>query len=451
MLYYSDYFSAFEDYSIESSLLNTKYAKLIELCVEMTSDDPSKRPNCKEILEKKNFWTLDLNEFEFENELRNILCYPIKNADFYIYSILELRLRKYFEEQNSKIKDLEGKMKIVDNIIDEIDFKDLSESKLIETMHRLENEPFLFLKSLYHFNFLIRNNFQLQDILKHLIAPIRKHSKILFIQLVSLNIFYFFVYSHYEEYSNSEINENSGSEIEENAESMIDENFYSKLINNQVDREIDESKSSCNGCSYSESEDRPISEINANLSSEISHSINNQISGEIDNKILEKVVEIILDAMESFPNHKKLQKKSLSLLCHEHIIQNVSFDRFKCFQLVLNSIVKFEDSNFNLIAVTICSRLSLHLTEENKLNLTSKPAYIESLLNLVRNSLQFVETFDSEANNILEETLYTLANIVESSLENCKIFIEKDGIKLYLSILNVRFETFYEYYNFFSS
>ncbi len=414
----------------------------------MTSDDPSKRPNCKEILEKRIFWALDLNELEIENELRDILCCPIKNANFYIYSILELKLRKYFEKQNSTIKDAEEKMEKVDDMIDEIDFKDLSESKLIETMHRFENGPFLFLKSLYHLNFLMRNNFQLQDILNHLIVPIRKHSKILFIQLVSLDIFYFFVYSHYEEYSNSGISENSGSEIEENAESVIDENFYSKLIDNQVERKIDESKSSYNGSSYLESEDSPISETDENLSSKISQTINNRISGEIDKEILEKIVEVTIEAMESFPNHKKLQKKSLSLLSNEHIINNVSFDRFKCFRLALDSMVKFKDSKLNLEAVSICSRLSLNLTGENKLNLISKPAYMESLLNLVRSCLQSVDAFDLDPNNVLEQTLYTLSYIVESSAENCKIFIEKDGIKLYLSILNVRFETFYEYYNF---
>jgi hypothetical protein len=39
----------------------------------MTKLIPSKRPNCKEILESKHLWALDKNEFEINDELRHVL------------------------------------------------------------------------------------------------------------------------------------------------------------------------------------------------------------------------------------------------------------------------------------------------------------------------------------------------------------------------------------------
>jgi hypothetical protein len=87
-----------------STLLRTKYKESIQLISKMTRRLPNERPNCEQILNVKHFWALHENEFEFENESRNILNSRTENDNFSVYSILQSKLSQYSREKNTKFR-----------------------------------------------------------------------------------------------------------------------------------------------------------------------------------------------------------------------------------------------------------------------------------------------------------------------------------------------------------
>jgi hypothetical protein len=60
--------------------------------------------------------------------------------------------------------------------------------------------------------------------------------------------------------------------------------------------------------------------------------------------------------MEYSTNNRKLQLITCVILinvfvCSDSVLQFVNFDRYRCIQLVMNSLLNFKDSNMNKMAV----------------------------------------------------------------------------------------------------
>jgi hypothetical protein len=51
-----------------------------------------KRPTCEEILKKKDLWTLNKDELEFNDELENIIASKESENEFTIYSLLKSKI-----------------------------------------------------------------------------------------------------------------------------------------------------------------------------------------------------------------------------------------------------------------------------------------------------------------------------------------------------------------------
>ncbi len=49
---------------------------------------PRKRPNCEEILEKKNLWALKEKEFEINDELRKEINSKLNNQNEFVFHML---------------------------------------------------------------------------------------------------------------------------------------------------------------------------------------------------------------------------------------------------------------------------------------------------------------------------------------------------------------------------
>jgi len=161
-----------------------------------------------------------------------------------------------------------------------------------------------------------------------------------------------------------------------------------------------------------------------------------ELSQNINSKKLTEVVNMILNAMELFPNHQQLHMNSILILCNNRILQDISFDRFKCCQLVMNYLVAFKDTHVTNYANYICLVLMPQISISDKSKLESQPVYMETLLDIVRMRVQFVLNDDYT----LEYTLRVIASLSDESPKSCQIFIEKGGIDLYLFVLNVRFD-----------
>jgi Zyg-11 family protein len=165
--------------------------------------------------------------------------------------------------------------------------------------------------------------------------------------------------------------------------------------------------------------------------------IAHRLIGTIELEILEKVVEVTLKAMETFPNHQQIQALALSILRMDLILQDVTFNRYKCMQLVVNSVVCVEDKNMKEMATRICSKISKYLTTDEKNILTLKTDLMENLLQTVRQRAEYVPYNDS----LFENSLKTISNLTESSPEICKLFIEKEGLEFCSLILIVILST----------
>jgi hypothetical protein len=167
-----------------------------------------------------------------------------------------------------------------------------------------------------------------------------------------------------------------------------------------------------------------------------------RLIGKIELEILEKVVEVTLKAMETFPNHQQIQEFALSILSMDLILQddikcsnivdNITFDKYKCMQLVVNSMACFEDKRMKGMAIYICSEISKYLSTDEKKILTLKTDLMENLLEIVRRRAKYNDL-------LFENSLTTISNLTESSPEICKLFIEKDGLELCSLILIVIF------------
>ncbi len=57
----------------------------------MTARLPHKRPDCEDILDRKNSWALNENEFEINDELKKELIPKLVDKNQIVFSILKLK------------------------------------------------------------------------------------------------------------------------------------------------------------------------------------------------------------------------------------------------------------------------------------------------------------------------------------------------------------------------
>jgi hypothetical protein len=72
--------------------LKTKYSAALDLCADMCSHLPRRRPNCEEILKKIDLWALKEEEFEVNDELKKELIPKLIGKNQIVFSILKSKL-----------------------------------------------------------------------------------------------------------------------------------------------------------------------------------------------------------------------------------------------------------------------------------------------------------------------------------------------------------------------
>jgi Zyg-11 family protein len=135
--------------------------------------------------------------------------------------------------------------------------------------------------------------------------------------------------------------------------------------------------------------------------------------------------------MANFPNHQQLQKNALLTLCSDRILQDVTFDRFKCTSLVMDTLVGFKETSMNRMAVAIASILASKISTSETSFLGARPMYMETLLDIVQRRVHMTVDHDI----MLKFTLSALWNLTDESPTTCTMFLEKRGMSLYLEVL----------------
>ncbi|XP_077981711.1 protein zyg-11 homolog B-like [Glandiceps talaboti] len=156
-----------------------------------------------------------------------------------------------------------------------------------------------------------------------------------------------------------------------------------------------------------------------------------QLADNIHISVLKDVIQLTMDAMETFPNHQQLQKNALLTLCSDTILQDVTFDRFRAAKLVMDCLCTFEDASMSRMAVAICSILAAKISTEQTALLGSKP-YMKKLLNIVKTKAEEVQ-----ADVTLKFTLSALWNLTDESPTTCSIFLNEGGLELLMHILEI--------------
>ncbi|GLV36988.1 uncharacterized protein CBL_02179 [Carabus blaptoides fortunei] len=156
-----------------------------------------------------------------------------------------------------------------------------------------------------------------------------------------------------------------------------------------------------------------------------------ELSLRIHPNLLKQVVSLTLTAMKTFPNHYQLQKNSLLTLCSDRILQDVSFNKFHCAKLVMDSLCAFDDQSMNRMAVAICSILAAKITTAETSQLGSNPLYMKKLLSMVENKVSQVQV-----DITMKFTLSALWNLTDESAKTCKVFLDEGGIELFLQVLD---------------
>ncbi|KAM7287261.1 protein zyg-11 homolog B [Ixodes scapularis] len=147
---------------------------------------------------------------------------------------------------------------------------------------------------------------------------------------------------------------------------------------------------------------------------------------------LRQIVMLTLTAMENFPRHQQLQKNTLLTLCSDRILQDVTFDRYHCARLVMDSLVAFDDPSMNRMSVAICSILAAKISTSETSSLGAKPLYMERLLRIVKSKL-----FAGEVDIMMKFTLSALWNLTDESPKTCSVFLSMGGMDLFLNVLEL--------------
>lgn len=146
--------------------------------------------------------------------------------------------------------------------------------------------------------------------------------------------------------------------------------------------------------------------------------------------ILKQIVDLTLTAMESYPGHYQLQKNTLLTLCSDRILQDVTFDKYRCARLVMNCLSTFDDASMNRMSVAICSILAAKISTVETSMLGAQPQYMSKLLTMVKSKVQA-----KSVDITMKFTLSALWNLTDESATTCKVFLDEGGMELFLQVL----------------
>ncbi|XP_033341021.1 protein zyg-11 homolog B [Megalopta genalis] len=146
--------------------------------------------------------------------------------------------------------------------------------------------------------------------------------------------------------------------------------------------------------------------------------------------ILKQVVELTMVAMESYPTNYRLYMNTLLILCSDRILQDVAFDKYRCAQLVMNSLLTFNEPLMTRMSVAITSVLASKITPVETSMLAAQPQYMSKLLAIIRSKVE-----SKSVDITMKFTLSALWNLTDESATTCAIFLAEGGMELFLEML----------------
>lgn len=165
------------------------------------------------------------------------------------------------------------------------------------------------------------------------------------------------------------------------------------------------------------------------------HILNRESYNEIETKILEKLFKIIIMSMDYFSNHVDLLNITIDILsdvmieCNDSVLEQLLFDRYKCIQIVLQSMVNFK-SEFDNPDIGPDFFLSSSIIIEKILNI------MKPILRLMNDSLEYME-------KIFEENIIGLLFLVLNVRQNISLLNASCFSFYLLYVLGIRWTKLY--------
>jgi hypothetical protein len=416
----------------------------------------SKRPDCGIIIKTQNLWALNVNDFKIEDFLNIALSVDADSKKFQNYDILVSKLIDFkcrggkrgvfnYEKCLKILMDYLTRNKykpmivqilskaLLDyateyrmcELIDEIDFeqrKEKSQTKIknkkfqkqklkiklnIELLEKVFEATMRSMESL-------PNNLQIQknaiSLCQELIHTDAEYDSNKCIQLVINSLFTF---------KNEDINHLSV-KLFSSLVYKLSKSETKQLLSNPVNVE-----------KLLELVENSINESNRDTIL-IERILSVFVKIKLNIELLEKVFEVTMRPMESFPNNLQIRINTISLL-EQLIYTDAEYDSNKYKQLMINLLLKFKTEYFDHSLVKLFSILVNMLPESETKQLFSNPVNVEKLLKFAENSI-------NESNrdtNLIEKILNVFVTIAYLSPNVCEIFVEKGGIDMCLHTLNV--------------
>ncbi|XP_069465285.1 protein zer-1 homolog [Ambystoma mexicanum] len=146
-------------------------------------------------------------------------------------------------------------------------------------------------------------------------------------------------------------------------------------------------------------------------------------------KLRRQVIQVVLNGMESY-QEVTVQRNCCLTLCNFSIPDELEFQYRRVNELLLNILNPTrQDESIQRIAVHLCNALVCQVDNDHK-EAVGKMGFVMTMLKLIQKKL-----LDRTCDQVMEFSWSALWNITDETPDNCEMFLNYSGMKLFLECL----------------
>ncbi|XP_041050195.1 protein zer-1 homolog [Carcharodon carcharias] len=147
-------------------------------------------------------------------------------------------------------------------------------------------------------------------------------------------------------------------------------------------------------------------------------------------KLRRQVIQVVLNGMESY-QEVTVQRNCCLTLCNFSIPEELEFQYRRVNELLLSILNQTrQDESIQRIAVHLCNALVCQVDNDHK-EAVGKMGFVTTMLKLIQKKLT-----DKVCDQVMEFSWSALWNITDETPDNCEMFLNCNGMKLFLECLN---------------
>lgn len=156
---------------------------------------------------------------------------------------------------------------------------------------------------------------------------------------------------------------------------------------------------------------------------------NTEYRSEQSVRLRRQVIQVVLNGMEHY-QEVTVQRNCCLTLCNFSIPEELEF-QYRRVNLLLLKILEplRQDESIQRIAVHLCNALVCQVDNDHK-EAVGKMGFVKTMLNLIQKKLQ-----DRMCDQVMEFSWSALWNITDETPDNCQMFLECNGMNLFLECL----------------